>query len=86
MGTKPMTIAIHKILKFEEITYFGPRVLPRGFLVIALIRPWSVCPSVFKYLRDRSLAFSNFLYEVRVLQGIFDVFLSISQHPVIKIF
>ena len=39
--------------------YFGPRVCPRGSLVIAL--RWSV----FKYLTDRLLVFSNFLHEVR---------------------
>ena len=49
---------------------FGPRVYPRGSLVIALVRgpsvgPWSVRWSVRKYLRDRSLIFSNFLHEVR---------------------
>ena len=49
--------------------HFGPRVYTRGSLVIALVR-WSVrglsvCWSVFKYLRDRSLVFSNFLHEVR---------------------
>ena len=31
-----------------------------GSMVIALVRP-----SVFKYLRDRSLFFSHFLHEVR---------------------
>ena len=36
---------------------FGPQVLPKGSLVIALVR---VCPSVFKYLRDCSLVFSSF--------------------------
>ena len=45
--------------------HFGPRVYTRGSLVIALVhpsvvRPWSVRPSVFKYLRDCSLVFSNF--------------------------
>ena len=48
--------------------YFGPRVYPKGSLVIALVR-LCVCvcvrPSVFKNLRDRSLFFSNFLHEVR---------------------
>ena len=52
----------------DDLTHFGPGVLPRGSLVIALVRPWSVHGpwSVrFKYLRDRSLVFSNFLHEVR---------------------
>ena len=49
-----------------EGNYFGPWVYPRGSLVIALVRGPSVRgPSVFKYLRDRSLVFSNFLHEVR---------------------
>ena len=46
--------------------YFGPRVYPKGSLVIALVRVSAcVCQSVFKYLRDRLLVFSNFLHEVR---------------------
>ena len=44
--------------------YFGPRVYPKGSLVIALFRP-CVRVSVFKYLRDCSLVFSSFLHEVR---------------------
>ena len=55
-------IQVHALI--YETAYFGPRVLPRGSLVIALVRP-SVRPSVFKYLRDRLLVFSNFLHEVR---------------------
>ena len=52
-----------------HFSHFGPRVYPRGSLVIALVRPsvrpWSVVrPSVFKYLRDCSKDFSNFLHEV----------------------
>ena len=46
---------------------FGPRVYPLGSLVIALVRPSvRVCVrvSVFKYLRDRSLVFSEILHEV----------------------
>ena len=35
-----------------------------GSIEIALVRQ-SVSPSVFKYLGDRSLVFSNFLHEVR---------------------
>ena len=49
----------------DDSTYFGPRVLPRMYLVIALVCPWSVRWSVFKYLRDRSLVFPNFVHEVR---------------------
>ena len=50
---------------FEKfLSYFGPRVYPLGSIVIALVRP-SVRPSVFKYLRDRSLVFSETLHEVR---------------------
>ena len=30
----------------NDFSIFGPRVLPRGSLVITLVRPWSVCPSV----------------------------------------
>ena len=44
---------------------FGPQFLPRGSLVIVLVRPSVGLWSVFKYLRDRSLVFSNFLHEVR---------------------
>ena len=50
--------------------YFGPRVYPRGSYVITHVRgpsvrgPRSVRPSVFKYLRDHSKDFSNFLHEV----------------------
>ena len=46
---------------------FGPWVYPLGSLVIALVRPSvRVCVrvSVFKYLRDRSLVFSETLHEV----------------------
>ena len=58
--------------------HFGPRVYPRGSYVITHVRPWSVVRgpwsmvhgrSVFKYLRDRSKDFSNFLHEVRVPYG-----------------
>ena len=42
----------------------GPWVYPLGSIVIALVR-LSVSPSVFKYLRDRSLVFSETLHEVR---------------------
>ena len=50
--------------------YFGPRVLFRGSLVVFLVRPfvrlWSVHGlSVFKYPRNGSLVFSDFLHEVR---------------------
>ena len=59
-------------------TYWTPG-LPEGVLsnrpcpsVCLCVRP-SVCPSVrvsvFEYLRDRSLVFSNFLLEVRAPQG-----------------
>ena len=53
--------AIHSKLHFE------PRVYPRESYVITQVRPSvgpSVRPSVFKYLRDRSKDFSNFLHEV----------------------
>ena len=39
--------------------YFWTPGLPEGVHVITHVRP-SVGPSVFKYLRDRSLVFSNF--------------------------
>ena len=48
----------------RNFSYFGPRVYPKGSLVIALVRVF-VCVSVFKYLRDCSLFFSSFLHEVR---------------------
>ena len=41
----------------------------RGSLVMALVRSLVRGRSVFKYLRDRSLVFSNFLHEVRAPQG-----------------
>ena len=47
--------------------HFGPRVYPLGSLVIALVRVSvrvCVCVSVFKYLRNRSLVFSETLHEV----------------------
>ena len=48
--------------------YFGPRVYPIGSIVITIVRPLvrpSVRPSVLKYLRNRSLDFSEILHEVR---------------------
>ena len=39
---------------------FGPRVCPMGSIVMALVRL-----SVFKYLRDCTLVFSETLHEVR---------------------
>ena len=45
-----------------------PRVYPMGSMVIALVSPSVgplVRPSVFKYLGDRSLVFSETLHEVR---------------------
>ena len=44
-------------------SYFGPRVYPKGSLVVALSA--HVCVSVFEYLRGCSLVFSSFLHEVR---------------------
>ena len=47
-----------KIEFLDFFTYFGPRVYPRGSLVIAHVRwsvvcgPWSVRWSVRKYLRE----------------------------------
>ena len=56
--------------KVEDIScigrHFGPRVYLKGSLVITLVVSVCVCLSVFKYLRDRSLVFSNVLREVRV--------------------
>ena len=53
----------------KHLKYFGPRVYPKGSLVITSVVRLSVrpCvrPSVFKYLRDCSLVFSSFLHEVR---------------------
>ena len=50
---------------FPQKIHFGPRVYPKGSLVItSMVRP-SVCVFVFKYLRDCSLVFSSFLHEVR---------------------
>ena len=51
----------------QKLCIFGPRVYPLGSLVIALVRVSvrvCVCVSVFKYLRDRSLVFSEILHEV----------------------
>ena len=46
-------IIVHHIIPKIEfgicVLYFGPRVYPRGSLVIAFVRPlarWSVCPSL----------------------------------------
>ena len=50
------------------IHHFGPRVYLMGSMVITLVSPsvrWSVRPSVFKYLGDHSLVFSETLHEVR---------------------
>ena len=47
---------------------FGPQVYPLGSIVIALVRlsvSLSVCLSVLKFLRDRSLVFSETLHEFR---------------------
>ena len=44
--------------------HIGPRVYQMGSMVIALVRP-SASRSVFKYLGDRSLVFSETLHEVR---------------------
>ena len=44
--------------------HFGPRVYPMGSMVIALVSPL-VRWSVFKYLEDRSLVFSETFHEVR---------------------
>ena len=55
--------------------HFGPPVYPRASYVIPHVRPWSVRgpsvvrPSTFKYLRDRSKDFSNFLHEVSAPYG-----------------
>ena len=43
---------------------FWTLVLREGVLSNHLRGP-SVCPSVFKYLSDRSLVFSSFLHKVR---------------------
>ena len=62
-----------------EHYYFGPWVYPRGPSVITLVCQSVVClsvvhpsvlpRSVFEYLRDHSLVFSNFLHEVRAPLG-----------------
>ena len=57
---------IRRVIRYVDLTcrsYIGPRVYPRGVLCNHPC-PWSVRPFVFKYLRDRSKDFSNFLHEV----------------------
>ena len=54
-------IRLH-LIEIEDLTNY--RVYPTGSIVIALVRVL-VCPSVFKYLRDGSLVFSEILHEVR---------------------
>ena len=44
---------------------FGPWVYPMGSIVIALSVSASVSPSIFKYLGDCPLVFSETLHEVR---------------------
>ena len=46
-----------------ELYYFAPWVYPTGSIVIAFVGP-SVRLSIFEYLRERSLVFSEILYEV----------------------
>ena len=50
------------------VKLFWTLLHPKGYYVITPIRP-SVGPlisrSVFKYLRDRSLVFSDFLHEIK---------------------
>ena len=53
------------ILKFM---YFGPWAYLMGSTVIALVSPL-VRLSVFKYLGNCSLVFSNFLHEVSAHKG-----------------
>ena len=57
------------VLCCTEVGYFRTLGLPEGVLSnrpCPLVRPLVRGPwSVFKYLRDRSLVFSNFLHEVR---------------------
>ena len=48
----------------KDFSNFGPRVLQSRSLVLALDR-WSIGWSVFIYLRDCSLVFSNLLHEVK---------------------
>ena len=50
------------LCKTSTFLGIGPRVYPKGSLVIALVR---VCVSVLKYLGDRSSVFSETLHEVR---------------------
>ena len=56
----------HKIMAYD--IYFGSRVYLMGCIVIALlVRPlvcWSVGPSVFKYIGNCSLEFSETLHQV----------------------
>ena len=63
----PVLISLYFFLALPYIitnfTLLRPRVLPRGSLVIALVRV-SICPSVFEYLEDHSLFFSEILHEV----------------------
>ena len=57
------------VIRLEtDFFHFGPRVYPMGSMVIALVsllvRPL-VRPSIFQYLRNRSLVFSETVHEVR---------------------
>ena len=63
-------IQVHALI--YETAYFGPRVLPRGSLVIALVRPWpEVRWSVsVGYLRDCSLFFYIFCMKLEYLNGL----------------
>ena len=55
--------SMRKIVGYFHI--FGPRVYPIGSIVIAFVSPSVVRPSVFKYLGNRSLVFSETLHEAR---------------------
>ena len=53
-----------KLIIDVRLVHFGPRVYPKGSLVIALVRV-SVRVCVRLKYRDCSLVFSSFLHEVR---------------------
>ena len=65
-----MDFLIAKLKKVMAYIFWTPG-LPEGVLSnrpCPSVRP-SVCVSVLKYLRDRSLVFSHFLHEVMAPQG-----------------
>ena len=59
-----LNLVFLSILNLDECSLFWTRLYPLGSIVIALVRP-SICLSIFKYLRDHSLLFSETLHGIR---------------------